>query len=512
MSLFGSSPNTQVVASLLEDLSKSLGDEHKDGSLVLLRKLDVDANPTFVMTLLAPNLFLGRCESLNLTHHESLDVLLFLATIEPGAYLKPASRAIKAFTTHTQSDLLQVSDRLLQVMIAQLSGNDVEVSSNAAEAVIACCRRLPMAERALDSLTDIWKSIWEHRESDQQNATIVCIRCASAIVELWCLPGTIKDSSSLDSLITMMAEHSDPLLQMSTLDLIETMASTVPVPTHRSRWLYDSRVLEPLLEMAGATTSPDPILGGQALRVLANIAKLSHQDAILFEQGGEHLLTSFHHILRNFDVSGGEVDRLAMIDAISSFASASSDALDIVLDDPIIRNRWLSLTVAQPQLKAAVLLSVVRVLDPPLENLNAPGDRHTDGAGLTNNTLAMKLYATLGSCNGNRDVTDLLLSLAKSPVTETRLASYAVFEAMAKRGVGAQVLLSHPEFYDFLITRLSVEITKEGRESKYAIVVAILKSDARNLLADKIVQELETYAKQGPHYVQTQRWDVTTGE
>ena len=33
-------------------------------------------------------------------------------------------------------------------------------------------------------------------------------------------------------------------------------------------------------------------------------------------------------------------------------------------------------------------------------------------------------------------------------------------------------------------------------------------SNARGLLADKIVKALTTYVQQGPHYVQTQRWDV----
>jgi hypothetical protein len=38
--------------------------------------------------------------------------------------------------------------------------------------------------------------------------------------------------------------------------------------------------------------------------------------------------------------------------------------------------------------------------------------------------------------------------------------------------------------------------------------VAVLKSDARGLLADKIVNALETYIKEGPHYVKTLSWEL----
>jgi hypothetical protein len=220
--------------------------------------------------------------------------------------------------------------------------------------------------------------------------------------------------------------------------------------------------------------------------------------------GGNELLTGFHHALRNFNASG-ELERLALIGAISSFASASPDALEAILQDSEIRESWLSLSVSQPKLKSAILKSVALVIDPVPET-DANGDSIM--ATVPSNESAMKLYSTLGLVN-NRDATQLVLSLAKSPFVEARLGAYALLEAVAKQEVGAQVLLSHEGFYDFLVSRESESI-KEGKEAKFAIVQAIMDSPARGLLADNIVNTLDEILKQGPHYVKAVQWELMT--
>mmetsp|Transcript_6187 Transcript_6187/g.13926 ORF Transcript_6187/g.13926 Transcript_6187/m.13926 type:complete len:123 (+) Transcript_6187:854-1222(+) len=119
----------------------------------------------------------------------------------------------------------------------------------------------------------------------------------------------------------------------------------------------------------------------------------------------------------------------------------------------------------------------------------------------------MRLYSCLGQTNNGRDATELVIELARSPLVETRLGAYATMAAFAKRGPGAQILMSHGGFYEFLINR-EAEDTKDGKEAKFAIVESILQCDARGLLADNIVQALEKYQQQGPFYVQAQRYNV----
>ena len=94
---------------------------------------------------------------------------------------------------------------------------------------MACCRRrLPIADRALLALLKAWKASWEL--TDKQSATTICIQCANVIVEIWCYLDAAADvegeTASLDSLVTMMTDSS---LQMSTLDLVEKLATTMPV-------------------------------------------------------------------------------------------------------------------------------------------------------------------------------------------------------------------------------------------------------------------------------------------
>jgi len=249
---------------------------------------------------------------------------------------------------------------------------------------------------------------------------------------------------------------------------------------------------------------PDPILGGTALRVVAALCKQGHRDRSLFDSGGNQLISGFHRALHNFNVSG-EVDRMAIIDAISSFASASPDALERVLSDPVTRNAWLSLSVAQPKLKSVVLFSVSMVLDPS-DEVDSKGDFIP--APPPSNTVGLKLFETWGQVNED-DPSSLALSLAKSPLPETRLGAYALLKAVAKLPTGCQVLLSSPGLYEFLVSR-EVEKTKEGREAKYAIVEVIAESPAKGLLADDIVAQIEKYVKEGPHYVKPMQWELAT--
>jgi hypothetical protein len=314
------------------------------------------------------------------------------------------------------------------------------------------------------------------------------------------------DSGCMDLLINMMDDTSDPLLQMSTMDLVEKLARTLPMNITRAKWLFSESVLHPLLQMAGAQGDADPMLGGPALRLLSSFCQLAHRDASLFGLGGNELLTGFHHALRNFNASG-ELDRLAIVDAISSFASASPDALEVVLDDSTIRESWLSLNVAQPKLKSAILVSVALVINPVPEK-DANGD--SVAAVHPSSALSMRLYSTLGLVNG-RDATQRVLSLAKSPLVEERLGAYTLLTAVAKTGTGAQVLLSSDGFFDFLITREN-ESTKEGKEAKFEVIQAIANSSARGLLADNIVETLDKIIKQGPYYVKCEQWDVMTAE
>ena len=554
------SPDKAVVERMIRELRDELSKQQHDAKALQqsVQRLEGVSSPQFTMNILSPYLFRNdplipqEKSSEALSSQEALSVLGLLVSLDRSKYLKPASIAVRneavqlaTSLNHVDEPPMHVSPELQTVMIQQLESTDVQSSANAEEAIVACCRKLgpSFGKTVLEAITANWKRSKQevavvNSGRDKSHMTTIWVRYAATALSIASLGDSFMEEAlacgAMDLLLAMLLDDSDPLLQMSTLDLLEKLATTQPMHHQRAVWLFSKPVVLPLLKMAGgiteadeeskeevSTIEPDPLMGGPSLRVVACLCALGHRNSALY--GLDHtLLQGFHRALRSF-VPNGEVDRLAIIDAISNFSSASPDALQLILDDPVTRKAWLNLNVAQPKLKSAILHSVAMVLDPSLsEGQQQPTNERTsstDGGGNTSmsnvaaqrpsNAMGMKLFAALGQQNGEEVATNLLLHLTKSPLPETRLGAYAVLQAVAKLSTGGQVLLSHPGFYEFLVTR-DGESTKEGREAKYAIVKTIYDSDVRRLLADDIVKKLEEYVKQGPHYHKALSWELAT--
>ena len=524
-----------AVMSLLVKLADQLLQEKRESSEIqkVHNSLEALASATHTTEILARHLFTACSSQQALGGGQSLAVLTYLVTTDAPKYLKPSSRSVRSAaetlgspdptTGVVAATHAEVSDDALSVIVSQLGGPDVESADNAAATLVALAKNLgPSVDvRCVESVSKLWDTISQtiqNKPDQKRSLSTVSVRCASTIVNLVCLGDASMDAAlkagATDLLLGLVSDGEDPLLQISVLDLLETMATTVPMQGSRAQWLFDRKVLSPLLEMAGSTGSPDPICGGPALRTLSAFCKLAHtrmpQDESSPQFGladDSELLGGFHRALHCFEEqSSGENDRLAFVDAVSSWASASPQALALVIDDPLLREGWMSLNVSQPKLKSVILYSVATCIDPPSQ-LDSSGDT-VMASNVPSNQLSLRLFDCLGSVNG-KDATDVVLSSANSSFAELRLGAYALLNAVAKRGMGAQVLLSHNEFYEFLVTR-EKETTKEGKEAKHAIVEAVLASEAKPLLADSIVATLEKIAQQGPHYKNVSSYELAT--
>eukprot|EP00978_Attheya_sp_CCMP212_P013754 scaffold34607_cov52-Attheya_sp.AAC.2 len=560
-----------------------------------MEQLAVVSNPRTVMNVLAPHLFLQEAgvpvvvpssssvsanatAMRNMTREEALPLLMQLVTAQPDQYLVPASRAIQSVARDLAKSSSQqqqhgsllfvtppvtgVSDELLTVMVSQLTAApQVEVSTNTATALKDLCLKFgpPLSTRVLHAMTTIWHSTLHPLSSSSSSnnnassklsrseASTLSVRCASMAVDL-AVQGdapmkvfmtnddsTGSLSSSLSQLLLeILSDDTDPLLQMSALDFLETMATTVPMHEPRAHWLVSNQVIAPLLSMTGASSDdeeeePNLLLSGPALRLLSSICQLGQRDSTLFQQVNSSsgsdtqpqqlLQTGFHRaLLRACEgLSGGELDRLAFVDAVSSYASASPEALVLVLDDLVLKQKWLSLHAAQPKLKSIILVSVARVMDPPPPDgviVDAiMGGHDNDARNVPSNTMANRLLGALSEMNRDKDAIELILGMAiQSPWVEERLGSFALLKAIARRGrQGVQTLFLHAGFLEFITSR--DQTAKEGKEAKFEIIQAILQNDAgKELLAEPIVQQLETMIKQGPYYVKTQHMDVMLGD
>jgi hypothetical protein len=505
-----------AVGLLIKDINTALQADNAQKAKTCVNSSNI--HPQAMMDWLAPRLFEPLDEEQDLNSAQALQVVGFLATLDP-TYLTAASKAVATAATHltTSPQPMQVSPELLVVLLNQLTMTGVvQVSTNSTKALVACARKLgpPLLDPAIQGLVDIWKAQLNNDASrNKQHASTIAVRCASAMVDLLlALQDTVMlcmvKHGATDLFLHMLQDSSDPLVQISVLDLLEVLAQKTPVSSvsiETCNWLQSPPVLEPILLLSGVSLSDDtmsdstneidPLLGGSALRLMSALCSQSDESLTL--------LPAFSKALHNFaSQSRSEVDRLHLVHAISSFAASSLDALKAVLDDPTTREAWLSLQhVAQPKLKAATLLSIAMVLDPSLDTHRPPPHQSLESS------LAITLYAQLGQANGaDYNPTDWILKLCASPIPELRLASYTLLSAMAQAGVGGtQVLLSSVAFLEFLFERN--ESTQDGRVAKFQVVQAVF-TQVKGMLSEVMVGKFEKHLEQGPHYVQTMHWDV----
>ena len=488
-----------------------------------------------VMDKLAMHLFQEQSDaSSDFTSEIALKMVHFLASVDPSTYLAPASKAV-CLTAQTLANspekTMAVSPELLQTLLGQLTMTEnVSVSENATMALVACAQKLgpSLVDPAIQGLVAIWRSQYpvtsSSNGSNKQQASTVAVRCASAMIDLLqklhdLAFNSMNQHDALSLFLQMMTDDSDPLLQLSILDLLEQLTTNLQVSSNTVKirsWLSSKPVLGPLLGFSGVSTTAsadshedaseiDPLLGGSALRLLSAICSQSGLESV-------ELLEPFHKALFNFSVQAGsgEVDRLHLVHAVSNFCTSNQDALLVILDDPTIRQSWLSLEqISQPKLKAAILLSVAMVIDPSLETV-AVGDDVTMSDATTRSKpepqMCMKLYALLGQENNAVSTTEWMLQLCSSPMVELRLASYTLLAAVAESSLsGAQVLLGHAPFLPFLLERS--ESSQDAQVAKFQIVKGIYES-TKGLLSDEISRKLEEHVKQGPYFVKARKLDV----
>ena len=180
------------------------------------------------------------------------------------------------------------------------------------------------------------------------------------------------------------------------------------------------------------------------------------------------------------------------------------------------------LNVAQPKIKAAILVSIANVLDhrKAISDGRASYTPLLSSSTTVSNETCMKLFSTLGRVNGrssgyyHSDTTELLLKLVQSPIHEIRFGVYRLFEAISKYSMGGQVLMTNSNFYtNFLTQRDTIETTYEGRILKFNIVQALhANGSLKQLLSNDVITQLEQYLSQGPHYRKALQWEVMTME
>ena len=287
----------------------------------------------------------------------------------------PLSTTLNLVTSEsTPSDVaLYVSNELIRVLVHQAcTGLDMEVSQNCHDSILLLFQYTKASSSSIRSLTlEGIVSVWLNaitsvvdetkKKSVRSEFGTICVRCTTLIVdiillndtrtmELLFLEATPTDpfhvGNILCSLLTDLPDD-DTLLQISIYDALCKLASERPNHPIRTQWLFQDAFIQPLLRKVGVGSSslgdeshePDAYLGSSALNILIAISSMLTDASIGNETEvfiiGETLIRDLHTALRNFEITGNDLERLSYIDAISSLASTSPAALHMILDDPI---------------------------------------------------------------------------------------------------------------------------------------------------------------------------------
>mmetsp|Transcript_6360 Transcript_6360/g.18698 ORF Transcript_6360/g.18698 Transcript_6360/m.18698 type:complete len:657 (+) Transcript_6360:111-2081(+) len=498
-------------------------------------------DPMDLFAYLIPELFsvTGTTTSAHISPASSLRIITALATLDAKAYVQPAIRTLQTLTSfHTTkqrssttqlevvvpggsaSELSQPPTDLIAVLVNQACCSEqVQVSDAAKQSLLNCVALFPELNAAfLSTLASLWKLQLDamaqgggkSTTTTKQQASIIAVRAATLWTESMCADpcgrglASAFDATCSSFFIRMLQDASDPLLQMSILDLFEKLTGSDQVMTSKAcqRWLLSESVLRSIFVFCGVTMATengeqktessmiDPLLGGAALCVLSGLCQVlllrsqSTMDVDEVDGDGEAnihgnndvsmtdadssvavpislavVLAAFSAALHQFaqeDSSLSEAEQLSLWDAISSFAATGMDALRMVLEHRTIRHSWICISASkQPKLKAAQLLSMARVFDPSVIVADDSNGRNSaksndslptisaDRTKLLQQLYAMTLTEQTSASRSATSTTELLLLWAASPIAEIRIACYALLTAYVTACglTGAQVVL-----------------------------------------------------------------------
>ena len=415
------------------------------------------------------------------------------------------------------------------MLVHQLPSDSVQVSDCAHSILIQIARYCKAEENVpwmnvckiiLVEIVLLWSNIKE-ATSDKAYTTIR-VQYANTVTALACV-GKYNDEeveqiivSTLNSLLVdgVFDENQDILLQISVFDLISNnivSLSGTPISRLIIDWLSNtfSKQLYRILQ------EDDYMMKSDALRLYSYIAVLwkrqnygtnsnSDFESIIFNkvpQGPIHIFA---------EESSGELDRLALVDIISTLAK--SEWIDLVCQDEILSTAWLRINnVAQPKMKGAILNSMGQVI----EYRNTSNTTDNSEALISVETRCSLIIDTFAKVNQKNHILngglDLILNAAKSSFIETRLGSYELLRVIATHQ--ARRLLIHGDCVEFLLSQ-DGESTKEGKEAKFEIIRALHNAKNKQamniMLSDHIVRKFELLIKNGPHSSPSIPWQLAT--
>jgi hypothetical protein len=348
---------------------------------------------------------------------------------------------------------------------------------------------------AAQYLVEDWKA---HLASSNSSDAV---RCAVVLVKLTSrLPAVVglaaaKSLGATDLFVDMLADFDDPLQQLSLLDALteemEHQRKSNPSvdDDDNDKWLASPELMSLVLQFL-----EDPLLSDASLRYVGALSSFKPNE----------LATILDYVKKvssenNNGVPTRDTERLPLVRALSTAATSSEAALSTILADPLLRCSWWDTDrIAQPKLKAAILVSVAQVL--PVIEARFGSNR------------ALELYRLVGRDHdrgsGAATTQWLLEKMARSPVTEVKIASLALLAAALRIGgaafaiVGVSDRSSHSSLLDLLLSPHR-EATAHAQIARHDLLGAFLEAlDTHHSSLEEnpaTLQKLREKLALGPH-------------
>ena len=468
--------------------------------------------------------------SLLLSSTQAMKVARSLVECLPEVYLPSLATSVSDLVASVPLDTIVIGNEtapgLLRLWVSLIAySSPLGVHELLSESLLALLARKQQhdaeqqqsATEALGYLLEDWRAL--HKSSKNNSSKVV--RCAVVLVK-WIsrLPPKLglelaQSSGATDLLVELLGDFDDPLQQLSLLDaLIEEFDTTTASTTSTGRsastgttsrtitaaeeWLASPPLMSLVLQFL-----KDPLLSDAALRYIGVLVVVKPTETTLILDHVREVVSR-----NEGSIPTRETERLPLVNALVTLATSTTSSeltLDLVLNDSTLRRSWWDTDrIAQPKLKAAILVSIAQALtvveksfgsSKALQLYRLVGEDHQRSGGATTTTTT-----TLWLLSKN---------MANSPLVEVKIAAFAVLAACLRiqNGYAAVMVLgvadpsSHSALMDLLLSSRR-EPTIHAQSARYDLLTAFMDSlSAHPSLEEhpKTLQKLQEQLALGPH-------------
>lgn len=439
---------------------------------------------------------------------------------------------IKKHLIQGQIDCPENFDQVAHLAVMTMASDDLDTVERASQII-----HYLISQNHTIYLSILARQGWERWNIQETHARTVLLRYYALVSSLVQAKEDLMNEADrlgfLDRLFAL-CRYDDILAQVNAIEMLPNIGTTNVGLNALNRL----GVIRWLITMGcgGDGEEPHAFLQEDALRALSSIFHHAGEKSILFvEQVDPGSVTIFLKTVRQRLEEGDEVARVSSLAVLADFMSISAFSLEkvILLDGGKLVEAWFHLLhVSKPELQGAVLQALARVLfqsdatyisheAPSTSSLtnttssNAPEGSvesvdpnvQLDKVRRMKQTLIGKLQAAKQRIGG---AVSYLLHCVKQPIHSIRYPAIEVMTALVSQptGWGLQLLLQSAstepailegDFWLYLSDR-STENTKEGKDFKFALILAFQRHPLAVHLPGEVKRLLNQMVQQGAYY------------